>query len=418
MTRLSRKSAQTQTPPRRGGESGYALMFALFLILAILAAASVAVISGKTRGQRQREEEMIFRGEQYKRAIRLYFHKTGHYPQTMDDLEKGLPDLHFLRKAYKDPMNTGDGAWRYIYVNPAGQIIGSVRYANLQQMALLDMPGGPNNGTQGIPGLGTPASQLNQNQSSVVAFSQITGPTTGSGGGASTGPGGINSGGGAGLGGIGTGTSDGSGLNPPNPNDPNAPQNQQNQNQQNQSQPNPQGQNQQPQSGFGQSPQPGGGLGFGSSFGSTGQQGSIFGTFGQSSSSGQGSNGSGNANPLLDMKPTGPVDGPVLGAFLTGVASKVDKKSFKVYHSGKKYNEWEFIWNPLEDQAAAAAAIGQQAGVPGTTLPFANPGIFGNGPQGGQNPGGANGTQPNNGSNPGGQPQPQPQPMPQGTSPN
>jgi hypothetical protein len=56
---------------------------------------------------------------------------------------------------------------------------------------------------------------------------------------------------------------------------------------------------------------------------------------------------------LAALKPTGPVDGPVLGGFLTGVASTVDKPSIRVYNGGKKYNQWEFIWNPVEDQAKA-----------------------------------------------------------------
>ena len=41
--------------------------------------------------------------------------------------------------AYKDPLNKDDGSWRLIYVNAAGQIIGSTRYSSLQQMALLDL---------------------------------------------------------------------------------------------------------------------------------------------------------------------------------------------------------------------------------------------------------------------------------------
>ncbi len=56
---------------------------------------------------------------------------------------------------------------------------------------------------------------------------------------------------------------------------------------------------------------------------------------------------------LAALKPTGPVDGPQLGAFLTGVASSVDKPSIRFYNGGKKYNQWEFIWNPVEDQANA-----------------------------------------------------------------
>ena len=39
-------------------------------------------------------------------------------------------------------MKKDDGAWRFIYVNAAGQIIGSVKYATLQQMAIMDMNGG------------------------------------------------------------------------------------------------------------------------------------------------------------------------------------------------------------------------------------------------------------------------------------
>ena len=55
---------------------------------------------------------------------------------------KGLPQLHFLRQEYKDPTNQADGTWRFIYVNAAGSIIGSTKYATLQQMQILDMNGG------------------------------------------------------------------------------------------------------------------------------------------------------------------------------------------------------------------------------------------------------------------------------------
>ena len=124
-------------------ESGFALLLVLFMMLLLLIASTAAVSDLRTEKRRQREEEMVWRGNQYVRAIRLYYHKTGHYPQNLDDLQKGLPDLHFLRYAtYKDPLNTNGGEWRFIYVNSAGQIIGSVKYASLQQMALMDLNGG------------------------------------------------------------------------------------------------------------------------------------------------------------------------------------------------------------------------------------------------------------------------------------
>ena len=69
-------------------------------------------------------------------------------------------------------------------------------------------------------------------------------------------------------------------------------------------------------------------------------------------------------NPLSLLKPTGPVDGPVLGGLLTGVGGGTDSDaaSIKVVGGGKKYKDWEFIWNPLEDQARAI-----QAGLGGLT---------------------------------------------------
>ena len=128
-------SARGKNPPRRRNpESGYAFLFALGLILLLIAGSVVVMQKGATIRRRQMEQETIWRGNQYARAIRLYYHKTGRYPQTFDDLQKGVPDLHFLRQSYKNPTNSADGSWRFIYVNAAGQIIGSTKYANLQQI--------------------------------------------------------------------------------------------------------------------------------------------------------------------------------------------------------------------------------------------------------------------------------------------
>ena len=74
-----------------------AYLMALFMILAVIVGSQVVLQNMVTQGRRQRESETIWRGNQWARAIRLYFHKTGHYPQSVDDLQKGLPDLHFLR---------------------------------------------------------------------------------------------------------------------------------------------------------------------------------------------------------------------------------------------------------------------------------------------------------------------------------
>lgn len=125
------------------------LMMVFFTLLMVLAATAAAPRI-LTEGKREKEVEMIWRGKQYVRAIKLYYRKTGKFPTTLDDLTKPkLGSLRFLRQAYKDPMNKEDGSWRLLYVGPAGQIIGSLK----PQPAGVQMPGGG--------AFGTPVSSLN-----------------------------------------------------------------------------------------------------------------------------------------------------------------------------------------------------------------------------------------------------------------
>ncbi len=136
-------------------ERGFAYLMALFLVMVVIITSQVAAENLLTAGRRAREEDMIWRGNQYIRAIRLYYKKTGHYPQDFEQLQKGQPELHFLRfAALKDPMSKTDGEWGFIYVNATGQIFGSVKYASLQQMALLDLNGGQMPGGPALEGAG------------------------------------------------------------------------------------------------------------------------------------------------------------------------------------------------------------------------------------------------------------------------
>jgi hypothetical protein len=380
--------------PRRRQESGYAFLFVLGLMLVMIAASVTVIQMGATIRRRRIEQETIWRGNQYARAIRLYYHKTGHYPRTLDDLEKGMPDLHFLRQAYKNPTNGGDGSWRFIYVNAAGQIIGSTKYANLQQMALMDANGGQLPTLPGQPGSpsqpGVPVSTL-ANASSGTNSQQPQNSTpvlndnsTGSTPAGYTPPDSTQN-----------GPTDANGNPTQNPNG--QPPNSDN------------SQNSQPGSQNPQNPQ------------SPGTNSSSLNSLGTGQNNPQGMQGLqalGQAGLTVDpatlaamalLKPTGPVDGPVLGGFLTGVGATQDAPSQRVYHGGKKYINWEFIWNPLEDAAAAMQQSGGALGGgltgnglgQGTTSPF--------GGRGGNNPTPPN--SPQSPSNPFQQPQ-QPQQNP------
>jgi len=94
--------------------------------LLLIGAASVAP-NLATEGRREKEKEMIWRGKQYVRGIRLYYQKTHRFPAQLDDLYTPKTGIRFMRQPYKDPMNSVDGSWRLIYVAPNGQLIGSLR---------------------------------------------------------------------------------------------------------------------------------------------------------------------------------------------------------------------------------------------------------------------------------------------------
>src|SRR5258707_7712416 len=115
-------------PLRTPRECGYALLMVMFIAALMMAAVMTVAPNILTQAKREKEEEMIWRGKQYVRGIKLYQRKLGRFPTSMDDLVKPkVGSLRFMRQAYKDPMNKEDGTWRMIYVGPAGQLIGSLK---------------------------------------------------------------------------------------------------------------------------------------------------------------------------------------------------------------------------------------------------------------------------------------------------
>ena len=106
-----------------------------------------------TQGRRQKEEEMIWRGKQYTRGIKLYYRKLGRFPTSVDDLVKPkVGNIRFMRQAYTDPMNKDDGSWRFIYVGPAGQLIGSLKPQNNVSLGTMmgNQPGAPGSSSAGF----------------------------------------------------------------------------------------------------------------------------------------------------------------------------------------------------------------------------------------------------------------------------
>jgi len=97
-------------------QRGIGLMVVLLMIVILGLAAGIAGSAWKTIMQRAREEELLFRGDQYRRAIESYFNaqhggQRGLLPSTLDDLVKDprFPGTkRHLRRLFKDPMTGED----------------------------------------------------------------------------------------------------------------------------------------------------------------------------------------------------------------------------------------------------------------------------------------------------------------------
>jgi hypothetical protein len=149
---------------RRGAQQGG---FAMLLVFVMAAAVAIMLYRELPRiafeAQRNKEQLLIERGEQYSRAIQLYVRKWKKYPATIDDLES-TNQVRFLRKRYVDPMS-GKSEWRLIKVGPGGVFLDSLVHKppSLQKEEAKAVNTftyeAPTTGSMVIPGQTTPGFQ-------------------------------------------------------------------------------------------------------------------------------------------------------------------------------------------------------------------------------------------------------------------
>lgn len=115
----------------RSSEGGFVLLTLLFFAAAVAFMLVMALPRSAMQAQRVREETLIYRGEQYKRAVQLYFRKYQKYPESLDDLEE-TDNIRFLRRRYKDPL-TGEDEWRLVHMGSDGRFKDSLVYDQEEQ---------------------------------------------------------------------------------------------------------------------------------------------------------------------------------------------------------------------------------------------------------------------------------------------
>lgn len=113
-------------------QRGSALLIVLVMIVIVGLVAGIAGTSWQTTRQRAREVELLWRGDQYRRAIQSYSEagsgtkgkQPGQFPAKLEDLIKdprSLATKKHIRRLYNDPMTGGD--WDLVK-DKGGRIIG------------------------------------------------------------------------------------------------------------------------------------------------------------------------------------------------------------------------------------------------------------------------------------------------------
>ena len=90
------------------------LLFAAIIAIGLYSELPIAAFEA----QRQKEELLISRGNEYKHAVKLFVRRLRTYPSSIEALENSNM-MRFLRHRYADPF-TKQQDWRLIHAGPGG----------------------------------------------------------------------------------------------------------------------------------------------------------------------------------------------------------------------------------------------------------------------------------------------------------
>lgn len=114
---------KTASKQEQRTERGYALIGIMTVMMFGLILATAAAPTLKFESQREKEEEMLWRGQQVAKALKAYSLVKGNFPTDLTDLVKGIDvgtkKIRFLRpSALCDPMtpcDPGSPNWRTVH---------------------------------------------------------------------------------------------------------------------------------------------------------------------------------------------------------------------------------------------------------------------------------------------------------------
>lgn len=106
-------------------ERGFTYLMALFIVAILGGGLALAGEVWETSAKREKEAELLFIGNQYRQAIRLYYEGTPggvkRYPRTLDELlsdPRHASTQRHLRQLYRDPL--GGKEWGLVKAADGG----------------------------------------------------------------------------------------------------------------------------------------------------------------------------------------------------------------------------------------------------------------------------------------------------------
>jgi type II secretory pathway pseudopilin PulG len=120
-------SQKGYSPLAKARKQGGFTYIGLMIVVAIMGAGLAAFGQiASHAAQREKEAELLFRGEQYRAAIESYYKKEQRYPKALADLveDKRFPmPVRHLRRLYGDPI-TGKTEWGVVEAPGGGGVMG------------------------------------------------------------------------------------------------------------------------------------------------------------------------------------------------------------------------------------------------------------------------------------------------------
>jgi type II secretory pathway pseudopilin PulG len=112
----------------RSAQQGFTYVVLLIAVAIIGVGLAAKGVEWDRSAQRAREAELLFIGNEFRRAIALYYYRSPgpvqEYPQSLEDLaeDRRYPGTQrYLRRIYRDPM-TGKADWGLVTMG--GRVVG------------------------------------------------------------------------------------------------------------------------------------------------------------------------------------------------------------------------------------------------------------------------------------------------------